>query len=81
MFLLTFLLFLTPFLQKINLKYKFYPRWLRNKGGSAIECGKDEDCPFPSSCCNDPFFPSQYCCYGWNHRKLEYAYAYKTIGN
>jgi hypothetical protein len=76
-------LFILSFLQKnmkeLNLKYKLYPRWIYRKNNSVIDCVKDTDCPFPSACCNHPFLPVQYCCNGWNKRKLEYAYIYNTI--
>jgi len=70
---------LTKIINEMNMKYKLYPRWLTKKNGSFIECKNDSECPFPSACCNDPFFPFQYCCNGWNKRKLEYAYNYNYI--
>jgi len=77
------LLFIAPFMnliKNINLEYKLYPRWIKNrKDKSRVSCVKDEDCPFPSACCNDPFFPYEYCCYGWNKRKLQYAYSRNII--
>lgn len=68
-------------LNDINVKYRLYPRWIKRKNGSLLECVEDKDCPFPTACCNHPFYPLQYCCNGWNQRKLEYAYVYNTISS
>jgi len=78
-FIFFFLSLIKNKLHEINLEYRLYPRWIKKKGGYKIECIKDKDCPFPSACCDDPFFLGKYCCNGWNHRKLEYAYVYNTI--
>ena len=75
-------LFIKPFisfLDKINTEFRLYPKWIwiKNKNINnieRIECEKDYDCPFPSACCNEPFFPVQFCCNNWNKRYLEYAY-------
>lgn len=67
-------------IKQLNRIYKLYPQWLKNKSdGSLIPCKTDDDCPFPSACCNDPFFPVEYCCYGWNKRKLKYAYIMEYV--
>jgi hypothetical protein len=84
LFLLLFLMnYIRNKLHTINLQYELYPRWsvgVIEKNGNKIKCKKDEDCPFPSACCIEPFFVfDEYCCYGWNRRKLEYAYIYNTI--
>jgi hypothetical protein len=76
---LLFFFFISSFLQNLNLKYKLYPRWIYKKNKSKIECVTDNDCLFPAACCQDPIFFKKYCCYGWNKRKLEYAYIYETI--
>ena len=77
-------LFIVPFfsriIKEINLEYRLYPRWiLQKKSNGRIPCIKDADCPFPSACCNDPFMPLEFCCYGWNGRKMQYAYAKQVI--
>jgi len=79
LFIFFFLHFIKNKLHEINFEYRLYPRWIKQKNGNKIECISDKDCPFPSSCCNEPFFPVQFCCNGWNYRKLEYAYMYNTI--
>jgi hypothetical protein len=67
-------------LRQINKTYKLYPQWLKKKSdGSLIPCKQDEDCPFPAACCNEPFFPAEFCCYGWNQRKMQYAYIYNYV--
>jgi hypothetical protein len=60
------------------MKYRLYPRWIKSRG-NLINCKTDNDCPFPTACCNHPFMLVEYCCNGWNKRKLEYAYNYQTI--
>lgn len=74
--------FLNPFIQKLkelNYEYRLYPRWLKKLDNSRLPCKTDEDCLFPAACCNDPFFPLQFCCNGWNQRKLEYAYIMEYV--
>ena len=63
----------------INVKYKLYPRWIYKKDRSRFTCENDKECPFPTACCNHPFYPVKYCCNGWNKRELEYAYIYETV--
>jgi len=79
-------LFIIPFarniiniLNDINYEYRLYPRWIKRKNGSLIECKTDEDCLFPTACCNHPFIPFEYCCNGWNRREMKYAYNYNYI--
>lgn len=83
MTVLLLVLFLQPFakiMHEINKEYSLYPRWIKDKKNrNRVPCINDSDCPFPSACCNDPFFPYEFCCYGWNKRKLEYAYARQLI--
>ena len=87
MYFLSLFLFLNTILNNFNNKVyelnkelRFYPRWIKNRSTKErIPCKNDNDCPFPSACCNDPFFPFEYCCNGWNKRKLEYAYAKRVI--
>uniref|UniRef100_A0A6C0JGR6 Uncharacterized protein n=1 Tax=viral metagenome TaxID=1070528 RepID=A0A6C0JGR6_9ZZZZ len=72
-------LFIPPIFNLIR-QYRLYPIWLKKRSDNMrIPCKVDEDCPFPSACCNDPFFPSEYCCNGWKARQLEYAYAKNVI--
>ena len=74
--------FMKPFFNKIkeiNDVYNLYPKWLKKKNGDVIPCENDNECPFPSACCNEPFFPVKFCCYGWNKRKLEYAYIVEYV--
>ena len=78
MFSKLFILFLSPWFHRINLQYRLYPRWTLSRD-RRIPCKTDRDCPFPAACCNDPFFPTEYCCLGWNYRKMEYAYARQII--
>ena len=57
-----------------------WPKWGRNKDGSAIECDRDEDCPFPQACCPHPIIPGQkFCCTGWGQRIMVPAYARQQI--
>ena len=75
-------LFIIPLINKIrelNYQYRFYPRWLKKPDSSRIHCKTDDDCIFPAACCNDPFFPLQFCCYGWNKRQLKYAYIMEYV--
>jgi hypothetical protein len=70
------------FINFINLKKyiqenKLYPNWVKKNNG-LIECKMNSDCPFPSECCNDPFFPVNYCCF---NRELKYAYNYNYVKN
>ena len=77
--LFLFVPFILSQIKKINQTYKLYPQWLKKSDGSLIPCKKDEDCLFPAACCNEPFFPVEYCCYGWNKRKLQYAYIVEYV--
>lgn len=57
-----------------------WPTWARRKDGSAIECERDQDCPFPLACCPHPIIPGQkFCCSGWGQRVLVKAYQPQEI--
>ena len=53
-----------------------WPKYRFDKNGFKIKCKRDEDCPFPERCCEDPIFPADnFCCTNYGTRKLIPAYA------
>lgn len=59
-----------------------WPKWAMRKDGTAVECEKDADCPFPQACCSHPIIPGQqFCCTGWGQRIMVPAYARQEIAS
>lgn len=62
---------------ELNFKW---PTWSKKPDGTAVECERDEDCPFPQACCPHPIVPGvKFCCTGWGQRVMVPNYAYQQI--
>jgi len=57
--------------EKINEKINEIKQWKL--------CKRDDDCPFPQTCCDYPFFDDTICCSGLRKRKLKLAYIGRII--
>jgi hypothetical protein len=60
-----------------------WPKWLKDKRGKRKPCKRDNDCPFPTTCCIHPilFMEDQFCCSGWGARALVPSYVKNYIRN
>jgi len=58
-----------------------WPKWLKDKRGKRKPCKRDNDCPFPTTCCVHPilFMEDQFCCSGWGTRTLVPSYVNNYI--